>query len=122
VEDINIPTVAALQEACRRSSDVTAVHVNFDPEDDDAVIRRWPSQFPDIPLVVIHSPYRITTEPFSWYVQDRLRAFPAATIVIPSVRVRRWWQRPLVNQTLRRLRHLLRRRDVEFVEEPFPVG
>lgn len=122
VEDITIPTVAALEAACQKSRDVTAVHVNFDPEDADPVIQRWPAQFPAIPLVVINSPYRIVAEPFSWYVNDRIREFPAATIILPTVRVRRFWQRPLVNQSMRRLPRLIRKQSVEIVEQPFAVG
>jgi amino acid transporter len=123
VEEITLPTVTALQAACQRSSNVTAVHVNYDPEDEDWLIKRWPKQFPHIPLVVINSPYRIVAEPLSWYVQDQLRKSPGATIVIPSVHVRHWWQRPLVNQSLRRLRGLLRRRKgVQFDDVPFYVG
>jgi amino acid transporter len=123
VEEINLPTLAALEMACQRSSAVTAVHVNYDPEDDDALIREWPRRFPNVPLVVIHSPYRTVAEPLSWYVRDRLQVIPGVTILLPSIRVRRWWQRPLVNQSLRRLRTLLkRRRAVGFEDVPFAVG
>jgi amino acid transporter len=123
VEEISLPTVTALEAACQRSSNVTAVHVNYDAEDEDLLIKNWPLQFPHVPLVVIDSPYRIVAEPLSWYVMDRLRTTPGATIVIPSIHVRRWWQRPLVNQSLRRLRGLLRRRkQLEFEDFPFFVS
>lgn len=123
IEDINLPVVTTLSAACERSNNVTAVHVNFDTEDDDAVIKRWDAQFPRIPLVVIDSPYRTVAEPFSWYVNDRLREWPNATLLLPTVEVRHWYQRPLVNQSLKRLRYLLRRRrTVEIVEQPFAVG
>ena len=122
VEDINLATVMALGAACERSRDVTAVHVNFDAEDDDAVIRRWDRQFPNVPLVVIDSPFRTVAEPLSWYVADRLREFPnEATIILPTVKVRHWWQRPLVNQSLKRLTQLTGRRRVELIEQPFVV-
>jgi amino acid transporter len=123
VEEINLPTVAALEMACQRSSAVTAVHVNYDPEDDDALMKEWPKRFPNVPLVVIHSPYRTVAEPLSWYIRDRLQVIPGVTILLPSIRVRRWWQRPLVNQSLRRLRTLLRRRRaVGFEDVPFSFG
>jgi Amino acid permease len=123
VEEINLPTVVALGAACDRSSNVTAVHVNFDAEDDDNLIKRWATQFPNIPLVVIDSPYRTIAEPLSWYVLDRLKEWPGAVVMMPRVQVRHWYQRPLVNQSLGRLKVLLKRRKtVEFVEEPFGVG
>ena len=123
VEEINLPMVIALGTACEKSSDVTAVHVNYDTEDGDLLIKRWSQQFPDIPLVVIESPYRTVAEPLSWYILDRVRQFPnEATIILPSVKVRHWWQRLLVNQSLRRLRKILgKRKTVSFVENPFGV-
>jgi hypothetical protein len=123
VEDINLPTVVALGTACERSSSVTAVHVHYDPEEQSPLLDRWDTQFPQLPLVVIESPYRTVAEPLSWYVNDRLKEWPNATLLMPTIQVRHWWQRPLVNQSLGRLRKLLgRRRTVEIVEEPYGVG
>lgn len=123
VEEINLPTVIALNAACERSSDVTAVHVNYDVEDGDTLIKRWSQQFPEIPLVVIESPYRTVAEPLSWYVADRVRQFPnEAMVFVPAVKVRHWYQRPLVNQSLRRLKTLVRKRKtVELIEQPFAI-
>ncbi|MGK2966487.1 MAG: APC family permease [Tepidiformaceae bacterium] len=123
VEDINLPTVMAISAACDRSSNVSAVHIHFDPEDDDNLVARWQDQFPDIPLVVIESPYREVAEPFSWYIVDRLKETGGVTVIVPVVRTRHWWQRPLVNQSLHRLRSALAgRRGVEIIEQPFAVG
>ena len=124
VEDINLPTVVAVDAACQRSSDVTAVHINYDVEDGDLLIKRWDHQFPGIPLVVIESPFRTVAEPFSWYVADRLRQYPnEVVIMLPRIKVRHWYQRFLVNQSLGRLRKIIgTRRRVEFVEQPYSVG
>jgi amino acid transporter len=123
VEEINLPTVIALNAACERSSDVTAIHVDYDVEDGDTLARRWSAQFPHIPLVVIESPYRTVAEPLSWYVADRVRQFPnEAMIIVPAIKVRHWYQRPLVNQSLRRLKTLLKKRKtVELIEQPFAI-
>ena len=123
VEEINLATLSALDAACERSAVVTAVHVNYDAEDDDRLIKQWEAQFPRIPLVVINSPYRTASEPLAWYIADRLRESPGATVFLPVVQVGRARQRPLVNQSLRRLRTLLgRRRTVEFIEQPFSIS
>ncbi|MFN0148117.1 MAG: APC family permease [Dehalococcoidia bacterium] len=123
VDEINLPTVTTLSAACERSSNVTAVHVNYDAEDGDLLIKRWDAQFPNIPLVVINSPYRTVAEPMSWYVLDRLKQSPQAIVMLPVIQVRHWHQRPLVNQSLRRLKQLLKRRkSVEIIEQPFAVG
>ncbi|MEX2080225.1 MAG: amino acid permease, partial [Dehalococcoidia bacterium] len=124
VEDINLPTLFALSAACARSSDVSAVHIHYDSEDEESdLIQRWERQFPDIPLIVIESPYRTVAEPFSWYVIDRLKEWPnEVTVIVPTIEVRHWWQRPLVNQSLGRLESLIgRRRTVELVAQPFPL-
>jgi amino acid transporter len=123
VEDVNLATLVTIGAACDRSRSVTAVHVRYDTESEDRLIARWPEQFPDIPLAVIDSPYRTVAEPMAWYLRDRLRELSSATVMIPSVQVGRWYQRPLVNQSMRRLRGLLKhRRGIEFVEQPFPIA
>lgn len=125
IEEINLPAVLALSTACDRSRIVRAVHVHYDPEDQSSDLAdRWEQQFPEIPLVVIESPFREVAEPLSWYVLDQLKQPPnEVAIVIAGVRARHWWQRPLVNQSLGRLHDIVgKRRNVTIVEAPFPVG
>jgi amino acid transporter len=124
VEDINLASVMAISAACERSRDVTAVHVTIDPDEPSDVFNRWPQQFPNIPLVVIDSPYRTAADPIAAYVDDRLRVSPhEATVLIPVIEVHHWYQRLLVNQSLRRLSRLLApRRQVQVVNYPFSPG
>ena len=124
VEDINLATVMAIGAACERSREVTAVHVLVDPDEESTVEQRWQAQFPSIPLVVIDSPYRTVADPIAVYVNDRLREAPhEVTVMVPVLEVNRWWQRPLVNQSLKRLVRLLgQRRHVNVVRYPFQPG
>jgi len=124
VEDVNLATVMTLGAACERSSDVTAVHVMVDPDEPSTVEERWHRQFPHIPLVVIDSPYRTVADPIVHYVHDRLRVAPhEVTVMIPVLEARHWFQRPLVNQSLKRLTKMLRgRRHVEVVSYRFSPG
>lgn len=124
VEEINLATVMTLGAACERSRDVTAVHVMVDPDEPSTVEHRWNQQFPGIPLVVIDSPYRTVADPIASYVNDRLRQPPhEVTLMVPLLDVRRWYHRPLVNQSLKRLTQLLkRRRQVNIVYIPFNPG
>ena len=124
VEEINLATVIAIDAACQRSKVVTAVHVIYDAEDGRALIQKWNQQFPGVPLVVIESPFRTVAEPLSVYVTDRLKEWPhEVTIILPVVKVKHWYQRPLVNQSLKRMQTLVgKRRTVELIEQPFPVG
>jgi amino acid transporter len=124
VEEVNLATVMALAAACERSRDVTAVHVLVDPDEPSTVEARWHQQFPSVPLVVIDSPYRTVAEPIAVFVDDRLRRTPGVTVIVPTIEVRRWYQRPLVNQTLKRLVNIIgRNRHVTLVMAPyFPGG
>jgi len=124
IEDINLATVMTIGAACERSRDVTAVHVILDPDEPSTVEERWQQQFPDVPLVVIDSPYRTAADPIAAYVDDRLREAPhEVTVMVPVLEVRHWYQRPLVNQSLKRLDKLLaRRRQVSVVRFPFTPG
>lgn len=124
IEDINLAAVMTLAAACERSRDVTAVHVTIDPDQPSSVAERWAQQFPGVPLVVIDSPYRTAADPIAAYVDDRLRASPhEVTVMVPVIEVHHWYQRPLVNQSLKRLSRLLAaRRQVAVVEYPFNAG
>jgi amino acid transporter len=124
VEEINLATVMTLGVACERSRDVTAVHVLVDPEEPSTVEENWHRQFPDIPLVVIDSPFRTVADPIAVFVNDRLRQPPhEVTVLIPVLDVKKWYAKPLVNQSLKRLRTLLEgRRHVEVVPYHFNPG
>ena len=125
VEDINLATVMALGAACERSSSVTAVHVTDDPDEPSTLERRWPAQFPGVPLVVIDSPYRTVADPVAAYVTDRLRSDTPhrVDVMIPVVEPRHRFQQPLVNQGLKRLKSLFEgNRRVNVTEYRFSVG
>ena len=124
VEDINLATVMTLGAACERSRNVTAVHVIIDPEDRSSVEEQWQRQFPNIPLVIIDSPFRTVADPIALYVNDLLREPPhEVTVMFPVLEVAHWWQRPLVNQSLKGLITLMRgRRHVNVVPYEFQPG
>jgi hypothetical protein len=124
VEDINLSVVMTLGSACARSRDVTAVHVIVDPDEPSTVQERWQTQFPNIPLVIIDSPFRTVADPVAAYVDDRLQAPPhEVQVMVPVIEVRHAYQRPLVNQSLKRLTSLLRsRRQVSVTLHPLQVG
>lgn len=124
VDDINMASVMTISSACELSRDVTAVHVVVDPDQPSTVEERWHRQFPDVPLVIIDSPYRTVADPIAAYVRDRLRDAPhEATVMVPILEVRHWYQRPLVNQSILRLTRLLEhQRHVTVVKSPHIPG
>jgi amino acid transporter len=108
VEEINLAVVMALGAACERSRDVRAVHVRVDPDEPSTVADRWARQFPSIPLVVIDSPFRTVADPIANYVRDLAHLPPyQVEVIVPMIEVRHRYERPLVNQSLRRLKRLL---------------
>ena len=124
VEEVNLAAVMTLGAACERSREVTAVHVRVNQGDGAGFESRWHHQFPSIPLVVIDSPFRTVADPIARYVDDALKRPPhEVTVMVPLLEVRRWYHRPLVNQSLKRLTSLLRdRRHVNLVPYPFFAG
>lgn len=90
-----------------------AVYVTDDHEDGENLRHRWERQLPNIPLVVVESPYRALVGPFVTYLDVLDRAWPPDTeapttiVVIPEYVARHWWDRVLYNQTSRRLRQAL---------------
>lgn len=124
VEEVNLATVMALAAACEMSREVTAVHVLVDPDEPSSLASRWGRQFPNVPLVVIDSPFRTVADPIAVYLGDRLREAPhEVRLVVPVVQVRRWYQRPLVNQSLKRLTALVRdNRRIHIELVPYSVG
>lgn len=124
IDDINMATVMTISSACELSHDVTAVHVIVDPDHPSTVEERWHRQFPDVPLVIIDSPYRNVADPIAAYVRDRLHEAPhEVTVMVPILEVRHWYQRPLVNQSILRLTRLLAgQRHVTVVKSPHNPG
>jgi hypothetical protein len=124
VEDIDLASVMALGAACRRSRDVRPVHVRFDPDAPSTLEQRWNAQFPQLPLVVIDSPYRTVAGPIASYAEELVHEPPyRVDVIVPVVEVRHRYERPLVNQALKRLPGLLANRPrVSVTLQPFSEG
>ncbi len=95
--------IAAVDYAQGISSNITAVHVEMDPGTGEALRRDWEQWFPDIPLVVLPSPYRSMIGPLLRLPRIETDAEhndgQLATLVLPEFVPARWWQGLLHNQT-----------------------
>ena len=95
------------------SDDVQAVLVSDEPEQAAEIRDQWERQLPDIPLVIVESPFRALIAPMLAYldVLDRTRPpdkeAPITFIIIPEYVARSWWERLLFNQSAKRLRTAL---------------
>jgi amino acid transporter len=126
VPGINRAVVQALNVARSIAPDVLAVLVTDNPGEVAATRERWESQLPEVPLVIVESPYRALVGPLLAYldVLDQTwpadKAAPITFVVIPEFVARHWWERILYNQSANRLRRaLLGRRHTVVVNVPY---
>ncbi len=113
IPGVNRAVVQALNVARSITTDIRAVYVSDDADKTDAVRERWANSVPDVPLVVVESPYRALIAPFVAYLDVLDRTWPSDTeepitfVLIPEYVARSWWERILYNQAAKQLRATL---------------
>ena len=113
ISGVNRAVVQALNVARSITTDIRAVYVSDDPSHSDAVRELWAQSVPDVPLVLVESPYRALIAPVVAYldVLDRSwpdeREEPITFVLIPEYVARSWWERMLYNQAAKQLRAAL---------------
>jgi amino acid transporter len=101
------PTLRALAFArATRPNVLEAIYVSIDPRATNRLLEEWDERHLDIPLKVLHSPYREVVRPIVEYTQEIRRASPRGVVAvyIPEYVVGRWWEQLLHNQTALRLK------------------
>ncbi len=84
------------------SDDVTAVYIEMQNEPGNDVCEEWQRWFPDIPLVMLPSPYRSVVGPLLDYLDQTDQQHNdgrQAAVVLPEFVPAKWWQTLLHNQT-----------------------
>jgi len=122
VDAINKVSLAAIAFVRELGGRVTAVHITDDRDEAESLRARWEKLAPDIPLLIIESPYRAFVAPMLAYVGSLQRAEPGAniTVVLPGFVPRHWWERPLHNQDVLRLKpHLSKQPGVRVIDFPY---
>jgi hypothetical protein len=113
VPGINRAVVQAVNVGRSIAPDVQAILVSDEPDVAARVRAQWERQLPDVPLVIVESPYRALVAPLLAYLDVLDRAWPAdkeapvTFVVIPEYVARSWWERILYNQSAKRLRTVL---------------
>ena len=113
IPGVNRAVVQAVNVARSISDDVRAVFITETPDDAQSIRDRWERQLPNVPLVVVESPYRALTGPLEAYLDVLDAGWPAdkpapiTFVVLPEYVARRWWERILYNQSVKRLRSSL---------------
>jgi amino acid transporter len=113
VSGVSRAVVQALNVARSITSDVLAVLVTDNPAEATRIRERWDVQLPEVPLVIVESPYRTLINPLLAYLDvldqtwPKEKERPITFVVIPEFVARSWWERILYNQNARRLRTAL---------------
>ncbi|MEM2902005.1 MAG: APC family permease [Candidatus Bathyarchaeia archaeon] len=110
VAGVNRATAYAIAYAKRISKDVTAVCVELEPGSGQRVLEQWKHWWPNVPLVVLQSPYRSVVEPFLRYLDEADRKRDdgqQAAVILPEWVPAHWWQSFLHNQTARLIKEAL---------------
>ena len=122
VDEVNLAVIKAIRYSRSMSSSVIALHITDDIEEGEHLRESWESTLPDVPLVLINSPYRSFVVPFISYLDALSSSDPSGsvTVVLPEYRTAFPWQGWLHNQSARRLRHvLLDRPNTVVVQVPY---
>jgi hypothetical protein len=121
VPDLTRAVVQAIQVGRSLSDDIQVVHVTEDREEGEALRARFAETLPDVPFVIVESPYRSLIRPFvTWLDVTDPGADTLTIVVVPEYVASHWWERLLYNQTSRRLREaLLGRPDTVVTAVPY---
>lgn len=117
VNGLNRAVVQAINFGRAMSGDIRAVYVTDDLDDAERLRERWMRQLPDVPLVIVESPFRAVVSPIVAYLDILDQAWPpdkdapVTIVVLPEYVARHWWDRLLYNQTAKRLKAELVGRD-----------
>jgi len=112
VAGVNRAVVQALNVARSITTDIRAVYVSDDASRSDAVRELWAQSVPDVPLVLVESPYRALIAPMVAYLDVLDHSWPdkeepITFVLIPEYVARSWWERMLYNQAAKQLRAAL---------------
>ena len=135
ISGVNRAVVQALNVARSLTKDIRAVYISDDPKKSDRVRQLWAQSVPDVPLVLVESPYRALIAPVVAYLDVLDRSWPSdqedpiTFVLIPEYVARSWWERLLYNQAAKQLRSALLGRPHTVVinvpyrrDEPRPQG
>ena len=110
ISGIHPGVVDALRYAVSISKDVRAVYVEINPEARARMEVEWAKWAPQIPFIVVKSPYRSVIGPLLRYIDDVKQSTQddLITVIIPEFVTAHWYHQFLHNQTAIILRAALR--------------
>ena len=125
VSKLHKPTLRALAFAkAARPNVLEAVTVSIDEAATNRLLDEWDERNIDIPLKVLHSPYREVIKPIVDYTIELRQKNPRGVVAVyvPEYVVGRWWEQLLHNQTALRLKaRLLFASGVMMISVPYQL-
>ncbi len=110
ISGVHIGTLNAVDQARLISENLTAVYVELEPGAGQGIREKWNRRFPDIPLVIVPSPYRSIIGPL-FECLDELDAKAddgqQAAVVLPEFVPAKPWHALLHNQSALLIREAL---------------
>jgi amino acid transporter len=94
--------IDALGYARSISDDVTAVYIELEPGSGERIREKWAQWWPEVPLMVLPSPYRSIVGPLLEFLDksdEEHNDGQLATLVLPEFVPAKWWHGFLHNQT-----------------------
>jgi hypothetical protein len=126
VSKLHKPTLRALAFAtATRPNLLEGVYVATDSAATNRLLEEWDERRMDVPLKVLHSPYRELVRPIVEYATEIRKANPRGVVAvyIPEYVVGRWWEQLLHNQSALRLKgRLLYKPGVMVTSVPFQLA
>lgn len=110
INDVHRGILEAVRYAKSVTGDVTAVYVEIDQARREDIEQKWEQWVPDVPLVVLPSPYRSIVRPILLYLDHIHRESGprgVITVVLPEFVPRKWWHHLLHNQSALMLKFAL---------------
>jgi amino acid transporter len=102
VSGVHRGIIEAMDFAQSISKDITAVYIELEPGNGEKISKEWICWWPDVPLVILPSPYRSIVQPLIDYLDEddhKHNDGTLAAVVLPEFIPARWWQALLHNQT-----------------------
>jgi hypothetical protein len=126
ISGVHKGTLAALRFARTLSSDITAVHVCMNPEEEEKILAKWEHWGDGYRLVVLDSPYRVFLDPIIAYIENLEKICQEGEvidIIVPQFVPKHWWVNFLHTRTADSLRkELLHRDNIVITEVPYQVN
>jgi amino acid transporter len=106
VDAIDRVTLGAVEFALTLGSRATAIHVADQREQGEEFRQRWAEAVPEVPLLILESPFRAFVAPMLAFLEQASRSGTGEHVIVvaPMLVTHHWWERLLHNQDIHRLK------------------